>query len=80
MTDTDGLSLLSRLSDFLADPVIKIQHSDEVVSLQVELADLQNRYDDLMQQYEKLAALYRQEVTRCLHMQDLCRENGIKWR
>lgn len=80
MIDTDGLRLLSQLSNFLDNPVIKLEHSDEVLSLRSHIADLQRLNDDLQKQYESIVSKYRQEVDLCLRLQDTLREHGIKWR
>jgi len=72
--------LLADLSAFLRDPVIKLQHSEEMAALQVQVADLQHENQQLRIENEQLLAKYRDELFRAMALQDLCRSNGIKWR
>jgi len=72
--------LLADLAAFLRDPVIKLQHSDEMAALQVQVADLQHENQQLRIENEQLLAKYRDELFRAMALQDLCRSNGIKWR
>lgn len=83
MTDTESLlssPLLAELSAFLRNPVIKLQHSDEMAALQVQVSELQSENQDLRIQNEQLLAKYRDELYRAMALQDLCRSHGIKWR
>lgn len=83
MTDTESLlslPLLAELSAFLRDPVIKLQHSDEMAALQVQVQALQRENQDLRIQNEQLLAKYRDELFRAMALQDLCRSHGINWR
>lgn len=80
MIDTAVLRLLSRLSDFLENPVVRLEHSDQIESLRSHITDLQSINDDLAKQYEKIVSTYRQEVELNLRLQDLLKEHGIKWR
>lgn len=83
MTGTDVQtvsSLLSDLSGFLRNPVIKIMHSDEVAALQFQLQELQKQYDKLAAENDQLFCKYRNELNFSMHLQDICRANGIKWR
>lgn len=83
MTDTESplsLRLLADLSAFLRNPVIKLQNSDDLVALQVQVSELQSENEDLRIQNEQLLAKYRDELYRAMALQDLCRIHGIKWR
>lgn len=83
MTDTESLlssPLLADLSAFLRNPVIKLQHTDELAALQLQVQDLQRENEDLRIQNEQLLAKYRDELYRAMALQDLCRSHGIKWR
>lgn len=85
MTGMDVLqssSLLSDLSRFLRNPVIRIESAPavEIVALQNQLQDLQLKLDESDKKYDKLLISYREEVHRCLHLQDLCKAHGIRWR
>lgn len=73
-------SLLSDLSAFLRNPVIRIMPSEEVAALQIQLQDLQKKYDDLQLENKRLTSLYGQEVNRCLVLEDFCRSKGLSWR
>lgn len=74
--------LLSNLSQFLANPVIKIEtcSSEEIVVLQEQLKALQAEHEKLLSEHNLLVAKYGSEVHLNLRMQDLFRKNGIKWR
>lgn len=83
MTDTESLlssPLLADLSAFLRNPVIKLQHTDEIAALQIQLQDLQRENESLRIENEQLLARYRDEMYRAMALQDLCRSYGIKWR
>lgn len=72
--------LLADLGAFLRNPVIKVAVSDEVEGLREQLSTLQRDYDQLKIQYEHVSGNYRDLTMRCLDLQDLLREHGIKWR
>lgn len=72
--------LLADLSAFLRNPVIKLQHTDELAALQLQVQDLQLENEQLRIENEQLLAKYRDELYRAMALQDLCRSHGIKWR
>ena len=73
-------SLLCDLGAFLRNPVIKLTVSDEVDELREQLSTLQRDYDALRLEYERVSVNYRDLTIRCLDLQDILREHGIKWR
>lgn len=73
-------SVLSDLSVFLRNPVIKISPTDEVCDLRSELSALQEKYDKLAAEYDKLLCRYRDELNFNMRLQDICKSNGVKWR
>lgn len=81
----DGLSslfLLNDLSNFLRNPVIRLEmtSAEEIVELQMQLETLRREHQALKDEYDKLLAKYQNEVFVALRLQDLCREHGVKWR
>lgn len=80
MADLLSSSLASDLSAFLRNPVIKLMPADEVAALQIQLRDLQQKYDALSLEYKQLLSRYGDEVNRCMALQDLCRHHSISWR
>lgn len=75
-------SLLSDLSRFLRNPVIKVElcPSDEVAALQLQITDLMSALDQERVKYSVLEVKYADEVGRCLHYEDLLRYHSIKFR
>lgn len=73
-------SFLADLGAFLREPVIKLCVSDEVESLRKQLSTLQRDYDELRLEHDRVTSNYRDLTIRCLDLQDILREHGIKWR
>lgn len=75
-------SLLSDLSRFLRNPVIKVElcPSDEVAALQLQITDLMSALDQERVKYSVLEVKYADEVGRSLHYEDLLRYHNIKFR
>ena len=85
MIAMDGLlnsSLLSDLSRFLRNPVIRIESAPavEIVALQNQVQELQRKLEESELKYDKLLISYREEVHRVLHLQDICKSHRISWR
>ena len=85
MTDMDVRlvsQLLSDLSNFLRNPVIRIEStpSDDIHALRDELEKARKEKEQAEFKYEQLVVQYGNEVTRVLRLQDLCKEYHIKWR
>lgn len=57
---------------------VRLSPSDEVMQLRADVAYLEERLDQLRQEYNRTEFLYRCEVMINTQLVDLCREHGIR--
>lgn len=82
MAEQASLLLLSKLSSFLENPVIKLETAptQEIVILQQQLKAMQLENDELRMEIKKMETRYADEVNRNLHLEDICRAHDFNWR
>lgn len=68
------------VSEFLNNPVIRLEPSERVRDLQSELDHLRLDYEKLLLEHERMKSMYQDELSRVFRLQDICREHGIRWR
>lgn len=68
------------VSDFLLDPVIRLEPSEKVARLERQLDELRRDYSKLQLEHERMKSMYHEEMQRVFYLQDICREHGIHWR
>lgn len=68
------------VSQFLSDPVIRLEPSERVRELELEVQRLRLEYQNLQLEHDRMRSMYQDEMNMVFHLQDICREHGIKWR
>ena len=80
---TDSVSLLTlSLCKWLQDPWIRVESSsaDEIAALQMQVQSLQSELEKAKHENELLMGRYSSELSLNFMLQDLLKENNIKWR
>lgn len=73
-------AFLRSLSDFLASPVIRLEPSERINELVADNARLRSELDKLNLEYQRMKSMFADEMNHVLHLEDLCRVHGIRWR